>query len=248
VFHRFELFGSGNWLDASRLGRRSCLAVITLALPITRVADAQPLVPPTGAASFYLGAEAGWTMLASRNASATIPVIGFRSDTHSWHDGFSVGARAGYAWGPLRVEEEFRYQENDAHRFAKAAASGGAEAAAFMTNVLYDIALGWPVTPHLGGGIGAVDLSDRATVAGFWTPVQGSDWVLGYQAIAGFRYNIDASLALDVDYRYLATTTPHFRTAPDFVDSGVPAGNLRVTSGYQSHSLVTSLVLRLGAP
>jgi opacity protein-like surface antigen len=200
-----------------------------------------------GSGSLYLGGEAGWTALASHNASATIPVIGFRSDTHTWHDGFDVGARAGYAWGPLRIEEEFRYQKNDARKFANSAASGSAAAAAFMTNVIYDLPLGWPVMPHVGGGVGAVDVNDRATIAGFGTPVEGSDWVLGYQAIAGFRYNIAAALAVDLDYRYMATSTPHFRTAPDFVDSGVPAGNLRVTSGYRSHSLMASLLLRLGA-
>jgi opacity protein-like surface antigen len=225
---------------------RIVAALFLLLLPVAARAQSAPWFG--GPSGFYFGGEGGWTELAEHNASATIPIIGFRSDTHTWHDGFNIGARAGYAWGPLRVEEEFRYQKNDAHKFAKAAASGDAGAAAFMTNIIYDIALGWPVTPHLGGGIGAVDLSDRATIAGFGTPVQGSDWLLGYQAIAGFRYNIDAMLALDLDYRYLATTTPHFRTAPNFVDSGVPAGNLRVTSGYQSHSVVASLLLRFGAP
>lgn len=187
-------------------------------------------------------------MLAGHNASATIPGIGFRSDTRSWHGGFDVGVRAGYASGPLRIEEEFRYQENDADKFASHAASGSASAAAFMTNAIYDLALGWPVTPHVGAGIGAVDVGDRVTIAGFGTPVEGSDWVLGYQAIAGFRCNIDGRLAFDLDYRYLATSTPHFRTARDFVDSGVPAGNLHVTSGYRSHSLMASLLLRFGAP
>ena len=230
----------------TRLGPLRIAALLLLLMAVT--ARAQSAGWFGGPGAFYLGGEGGWTALASHNASATIPVIGFRSDTHSWHDGFNVGARFGYAWGPLHVEEEFRYQRNDAQKFANAAASGGAGAGAFMTNAIYDVDLGWLLTPHVGGGIGAVNLSDRATIAGFGTPVEGSDWVLGYQAIGGFRYNIDASLFVDFDYRYLATTTPHFRTAPNFVDSGIPAGNLRVTSGYQSHSLVASLSLRLGGP
>ncbi len=230
-----------------RFGRFAAAAALFLPL-LPGAARAQAAAWSAGPGSFYLGGEAGWTMLASHNASATIPVIGFRSDTHTWHDGFAVGARAGYQWGPLRVEEEFRYQENGARKFAGAAASGNAGAAAFLTNAIYDIELGWPVTPHVGGGIGAVELSDRASIAGFGTPVQGSDWVLGYQAIAGLRYDITPAVALDLDYRYLATSPPHFRTAPDFVDSGVPAGNLRVTSGYASHSLVASLSLRFGVP
>ncbi len=27
-----------------------------------------------------------------------------------------------------------------------------------MTNAIYDFTLGWPITPHIGGGIGAVDV------------------------------------------------------------------------------------------
>src|SRR5579862_4579679 len=122
---------------------RVAAALFLLLLP--GVARAQSATWFGGPASFYLGGEGGWTTLAEHNASATIPVIGFRSDTHTWHDGFNVGGRAGYAWGPLRVEEEFRYQQNDAHKFAKAAAGGGAEATAFMTNFIYDVALGWPL-------------------------------------------------------------------------------------------------------
>ena len=226
----------------------AAVAALSFLLLLPAAAVAQSTGGAGGANALYLGGEGGWTALAAHNASATIPVIGFRSDTDTWHDGFNVGARAGYIWGPMRLEEEFRYQRNDAHKFANAAAAGGVEAAAFMTNFIYDVGLGWPITPHLGVGVGAVNLSERATIAGFGTPVEGSDWVLGYQAIAGFQYNIDAMLAVDLDYRYLATTTPHFRTAPNFVDSGVPAGNLRVRSGYQSHSVVGSLLVRLGAP
>ena len=38
-----------------------------------------------------------------------------------------------------------------------------------------------------------------------------SNWQFGYQAIAGVRYEINALFALDLDYRYLATTESTFR-------------------------------------
>ena len=105
-----------------------------------------------------------------------------------------------------------------------------------------------PVTPHIGAGIGAVALTESVKTAGFsGGVVTGDDLTFGYQAIGGLGYAISAALRLDLDYRYLATTTPHFRTPPGFVDSGHPAGNLPVTSGYSTHSVVLSVIYRLGA-
>ena len=90
-----------------------------------------------------------------------------------------------------------------------------------MGNVIYDFTLGWPITPHIGGGIGAIDVyrsfgaTGTATTAN-GTPINfttnsfsGSKWGFGYQAIAGVRYLINPALAFDVDYRYLASTKPN---------------------------------------
>ena len=108
-----------------------------------------------------------------------------------------------------------------------------------MTNVIYDFTVGWPVTPHIGFGIGAIDnersasdqptrTDNNPTVTGpghdwynragtpFTNPViggtflKGSSWSFGYQAIAGIRYDINPLLAFDLDYRYLASTEPTF--------------------------------------
>jgi outer membrane protein OmpA-like peptidoglycan-associated protein len=109
-----------------------------------------------------------------------------------------------------------------------------------MTNVLYDFNLGWPVTPHIGAGVGAVDIIDRAKVAGLGTVSHGEDWQFGYQAIAGVRYNATPNVAVDLDYRYLATTDASFRVP------GAPA--IKYTSGYDTHTLMASLVYRFGPP
>ena len=199
-------------------------------------------------AGWYIGGEAGWTDLADQPAKATIPVIGPRNDRETWSGGYNLGIRGGYAWGPWRVEDEFRYQSNDARKFSGAAATGSAAAYAVMTNILYDLPLHWPVTPHIGAGIGAVELSESVKTAGFSSGVvTGDDLTFGYQAIGGVGYAFSPALRLDLDYRYLATTTPHFRTPPGFVDSGHPAGNLPVGSGYSTHSAVVSLIYRFGA-
>jgi opacity protein-like surface antigen len=200
-----------------------------------------------GPGSWYFGVEGGWTNLQSpQSGTATSPLVNTLSET--FDDGYNIGGRAGYKWGALRIEEEFRYQHNgissitDGVPLKTFPAHGTRTAYALMTNAIYDFNLGWPVTPHIGGGIGAVGQRDE------WTIPSGRcdddwDWVVGYQAIAGVRYNITPSLALDVDYRYLATANPKF------VFSGsVPAPVVGTTfnSGYATNSVVVSLTVLLG--
>src|SRR5437763_16331082 len=90
-----------------------------------------------------------------------------------------------------------------------------------MTHGSYDIPLGWIVTPHVGGGFCAVNLHNSCRlrpIGGFGPCSAGcalassSEWEFGYQATAGIRYKFTPSLAFDLDYRYLATTDPTFKT------------------------------------
>jgi len=110
-----------------------------------------------------------------------------------------------------------------------------------MTNLIYDFDLGWPVTPHVGAGVGAVNISEDVRVPALGRLVHGNDWQFGYQAIGGVRYSFSPNIALDVDYRYLATTDPSFRVA------GLPK-TAKMTSGYNNHTLLASLIYRFGPP
>jgi len=225
--------------------------VVVLALMITAAASAQlPFIPP-GSGSFYLGGEGGWTSLASEFAKARIPVIGIRADGLRSHDGFNAGARLGFDWQPWRIEEEFRYQTTGAQWLVnghlRSGTRGDYAAAAFMSNLIYDFATGWVVLPHIGVGIGVVGLNPALDSGGLGRVIEGTDWVPGYQAIGGVSYPINPTMTVEVDYRYLGTATPHFRTGKNFVDGGIPAPGIRVTSGYDSHSLVASLIVRFGA-
>ena len=186
--------------------------------------------------AWYFGGEGGWTTL--DNASDKIAGFGF---TQRFNDGFNVGVRAGYEWGPLRFEEEFRYMQNGISSVGPIKTTGNREAYAIMTNAIYDFTLGFPVTPHIGAGLGAVVLHDGWGVKGFGTVASNTDVEFGYQGIAGIRYNINPALAFDVDYRYLGTTDPSFRTVG-------AAGAIKYSSEYSSHSVVASLSLRFGAP
>jgi OmpA-OmpF porin, OOP family len=205
---------------------------------------------PVGAAqaqTFYLGAEGGWTVLNNQNSNAAgFPTVNSRFDS-----GFAAGARVGYEMGPWRFEEEYVYRRNGLDRvtaagFSPAGVKGDRQSHAIMTNLLYDInlpALGLgpslPVTPHIGAGVGAVNLKDRAFAPGLGRFFDDSDWQLGYQAIGGLRYNISPNIAFDLDYRYLATTKATFR---------VPGNGTKYKTGYDTHNLMASLVYRFGPP
>ncbi|HEX4616857.1 MAG TPA: outer membrane beta-barrel protein [Stellaceae bacterium] len=207
-------------------------------------AQAQWFVTPSGPGAMYFGVEGGWTHL----EETTDKLGGLKFKEH-FDDGFNVGARAGYLWGPLRFEEEFNFGQNDLTRVSGAgfnlAAHGQRNRYAVMTNAIYDFPVGWIVSPHLGVGIGAVNLHNSIglnPIAGFAPCAAGcavassSAWEFGYQAIAGIRYNISPALAFDIDYRYLATTDPTFKTL----------GGLKYDSEYHTHNLVASLTWIFG--
>jgi outer membrane protein OmpA-like peptidoglycan-associated protein len=225
-------------------------AGVALAMALSWADARAQLFPlPTGPGTIYFGVEGGYTNLEDATGRVVGTNVGVRQ---RWDDGYNVGARAGYEWGPWRLEEEFRFQQNGINSLSVGGVTlrrgtppgdvrGDRNAYAFMTNLIYDFSwftLPWAITPHLGAGIGAVELRDgmRNSVVGNIS--HDTQWEFGYQAIAGIRYNINPALAFDLDYRFLGTTDPTFRS-----NSGV-----RYTSEYHTHNLVASLSMRFGAP
>src|SRR5690242_1058213 len=218
-------------------------------------AQAQWFVMPSGPGAWYFGIEGGWTALSGDPKGK----VGSFNFTQKYDSGYNIGARAGYEWGPLRLEEEFNFGTN---HLTGLTGSGGISIPvtgqrnryALMTNAIYDFpvgwnVLGWPLTPHIGVGIGAVNLHDGVSVKpntgvlngicnGGCTLASSSTTEFGYQGIAGIRYNINPALAFDLDYRYLATTDPTFKA----INGG------KYTSEYGSHNIVASLSVRFGAP
>src|SRR5207248_10578911 len=123
---------------------------------------------------------------------------------------------------------------------AKLAASGQRNRYAIMTNGIDYFTFRCPITPHVGVGVGAVKLVDKASTKppAAFTLASSNTWELGYQGIAGIRYNSNPALAFDLDYRYLATTDPTFRAAN--------GGSYK--SEHSTHNVVASLSVRFGAP
>ena len=200
------------------------------------VALAAPLFASASWAQPYIGGEAGWTGLVGE----TDKIAGVTSVTARFNTGFNAGLRADYEWGPSRFEEEYTYRRNGARdlvgsNFTLSGVGGNRHTNSIMTNVLYDFTVGFPITPHFGFGVGAVNVFDGLKVPGIGQLFNDSTWQFGYQGIAGIRYNLSPTLTLDLDYRYLATTQPTF---------AIPNTNLRYKSYYNTNNFVASLVYR----
>ena len=253
----------------------------------------QPGVP----GAWYIGPEGGWTQLTNQNDTTTQSqftgpnggqfTIPRANPTANFSSGFNAGARAGYQWGPWRLEEEYSYRHSGLDSFTFAGpfgistnpsnVSGQRNTHAIMTNAIYDFTIGWPVSPHLGFGIGAVDIIDSASANSFTlhnpigpginpssplsvapqtfggTLLHGSSWVFGYQAIAGFRYDFSPAISFDLDYRYLSTTDPTINNSARFPFPGGTGGTNccahgSYTTSYHTHNIVASVTMKFGAP
>jgi len=78
-----------------------------------------------------------------------------------------------------------------------------------MTNVLYDFTPAGQYTA-VGVGIGAVKFR-RRTAAAHRAVHQRQYLAIRISGYRRHRYNLNPTLTLDLDYRYLATTQPTFR-------------------------------------
>jgi opacity protein-like surface antigen len=213
-------------------------AVASIAVWSGTSARAQLFAPMAGPGGFYIGAEGGWTNLTmARNTGdcgggCVPPFPGAQAVSHeTFFNGFNGGGRIGYQAGPWRLEGDFAYRGNDSAQLQmvfptnRPGRSAGSErhAVSEMANVIYDFSLGWPVTPHIGGGVGVAEVTRN--LSNMFGGTHDTVAVFAYQAIAGFRVPITPALAFDVDYRYFATTGTDFT-------SGV--GGRRSRSGANS--------------
>ena len=215
--------------------QRSLMAGVAVAL-------AAALAALAAQAQFYLGGEGGWTGL-----EGTRDKIGGVTINRSFDSGWNAGARAGYQMGPWRFEGEYSHRENGSNltRFATRF-NGTVDTDSFMANGIYDFNVGWPVTPHIGMGIGATELNGHLNGPAIGYRSKTSDAVFSYQAIAGVRYMINPALALDLDYRYRgsADATYHARA---FTVGGVTFPARTYTGSGNTNNFVASVTYLFGA-
>jgi OmpA-OmpF porin, OOP family len=210
------------------------------------VALAAAFTAPVAQAQFYLGGEGGWTGLEGTRSSinGTNPITKQTFSfpiNQSFNDGFNVGARAGYQMGPWRFEGEYSYRQNASNATALGSRlNGTVDTNSFMANAIYDFNLGWPLTPHIGMGIGVADLNGNVNGPNIGYHSKTSDAVFAYQALAGIRYMISPTLALDLDYRYRGSADATFRTSA-FTSGGLTFPSRTFTGSGNTNNVVASL-------
>jgi OmpA-OmpF porin, OOP family len=272
-------------------------AGVALAVALGGVQAHAQLFPYGVPGVWYIGPEGGWTSLTSQSGSTspvqfgggipggttlyTAPGINATPNTDS---GYNVGARGGYQWGPWRFEEEYSHRQNSlssnqsfsvlgpyGNTFTTngGRTQGQAKSNALMTNAIYDFTLGWPITPHIGGGVGAVEVIDSLSINSFTlrnpigapispttplavapqtfggTLLSGSKWRFGYQAIAGIRYEFSPAVSFDLDYRYLGTPSksiPNNSSARYPFPNGTAGTNCCVGGSFTSKYTSNNLV------
>jgi opacity protein-like surface antigen len=221
-------------------GYRGLGIAAAAAIAAVLISPARAQLASSGPGGLYIGGEVGWTQLTDSTITGNGSVA-----QETFQDGYNIGARAGYQMGPWRFEGEFAYRSNDVQGLTKISpkheapksVTGDRHTTAELANLIYDFDLGWPITPHIGGGIGAAQVHQNLNPSN-GSGTFSSATVFAYQGIVGLRYPITPAVALDLDYRYFATTAPTFTTV----------GGVAVSADHETHNLVASLTWLFGVP
>jgi opacity protein-like surface antigen len=131
-----------------------------------------------------------------------------------YHAGFDAGGSIGYKSNPMRYEGELTYLDANLNKFKisgvdQTGVGGHSEAVLAMANIYYDFkGISAPIQPFIGGGIGYAWVNAKLYGTGplASTAYTGSNNIFAYQATAGLTYNFAENYALNLGYRYVATT------------------------------------------
>lgn len=209
-------------------------------------AQQQQLIPVTvESASPYIEIGAGFNFLEAARFSNAAGTVTTGSQLN-FDIGPAVTGALGYAFGDgWRAEFELGYRNSPATDLTlpNGAVAGGSidlkahvNAFSYMGNVLYDFDVTrygidkW--VPHLGGGIGAVNLQPNRAPA---------ETVFGGQAIAGIEYVTTPILRFGLDYRYIGTTSASFT----FTQNGITVGRTANTA-FNDHTVLFTMRWKFG--
>jgi len=135
--------------------------------------------------------------------------------------GWQTGAAVGVRVRQLRAEVDVRYRDAGVESLTlqdvKIRTSGETKVLSGLANLYLDIDLGWPITPFLGGGIGAARLDFDAFRRGVFSSDDDAT-EFAWNVMAGLGIAIAQPLDLFFRYRHFATTEATFDAV--FPDSG----------------------------
>lgn len=190
---------------------------------------------------WYAGAEAGVNF---------VPSLKFRMpDNKNWTQkqdpGYAISGDVGYGFGPVRVEGELTWRQNDLSKIVDslgtASGDGNINALSVMGNVFYDIDTGTKFTPYVGVGAGGLNLGeDHVHTRGVMLTNDG-DLRFAYQGIAGVSYAVNDQLSIKADYHYIRADEVRFTTETAY-DGNTGKGN------YQAHSVMVGFTWHFNVP
>lgn len=160
---------------------------------------------------WYSGLFAGYTYIPG---NIDLTTYGLNLTHASYESGYDVGWNIGYKSTPMRYEGELTYLNANLNKFnvngvPQFNATGYNHGFFGMANAYYDFSNVLNcLQPYLGLGIGYgwVDVNLNSSGSYGSLKYSGSNTVFGYQGTGGILYNFSENYALNLGYRYLATT------------------------------------------
>jgi opacity protein-like surface antigen len=188
----------------------------------------------------YISGNAGLSLLRDSTLTDTAAGIITTTTDAEFESGLNLGLAVGNDFGNGRFEIAFDYKSHGLDKLKDFSVTGSGNLGDFdgngdiktlsaMINGFYDIPLGVPVTPYVGGGVGVARIElDNIVIRG--VSIAGSnDTVFAYQLGAGIGYDIIESITVDIGYRYFRTDNPKFRNTKEKYHSHNFILALRVT-------------------
>ncbi len=162
------------------------------------------LTAPAHAGGIYFGTSVGVSL--RPDTTLTSPSLG--SARIEFDSGFTFAGFLGYDFdGPLRLESEIAYRENEIRTGGGIAPQAGTSA--LMFNGFYDFSpFKNSFEIYFGGGIGAA--TAQLTTISLGQALDESATVFAYQLEAGFGWNFYSNFNFNLGYRFFDTAEPEF--------------------------------------
>ena len=163
--------------------------------------------------SWYVGLEAGanWADDADVQVDTVDALLTpYPASAADFETGWSGMATIGYAWEDWRVELELGLRDNDFDVLSGPpglSGSGDMQQFSQMINVIRDIDFGGNCVLSLGVGIGGNSISMHN---GLHAPaLDGDDYGMAWQLVAGISHEIKPGVDLVLNYRYFNADGPN---------------------------------------
>ena len=215
---------------------------------------AAPALAQTSQSGWYGAVRAGVTLVPDTDVGGlnlrAATLIPAPTDRLTYDAGWTAVVAAGYQMNALRAELELSERKAaiatafgdpksvpgiglcviSMPNCASVGPTGGiTEVQTAVVNGYYDMPLG-VLTPYLGAGLGVADIHEEHVGQPRGILLTGSAASFAYQFVAGVSYALAPRIRVDLDYRYLGTTTQQFH--PDRFSNPLPS------AAFTGHSIV----------